>query len=86
MTTYTATAQLQGPTIATLQAQAGALALQLAGDTHAVVEVELSGIEAMYSAPSSAPMSWRATATIVLESRPAEPEPDAEPGDTPDTP
>lgn len=68
MTTYTAKASLQAPTIATLEAQAGTLALALASDTHTVESIELEGIEAVYSTPPTggAPMPWRAQAIITL--------------------
>lgn len=82
MTTYTAKASLQAPTIATLEAQAGALALSLASGTHTVESIELEGIEAAYSTPpSGSPMPWRASAIItlapVLEEEPAPVEPTA---------
>jgi len=67
VTTYTAKASLQAPTIATLEAQAGTLALSLASDTHTVERIELEGIEAVYSTPpSGSPMPWRAQAIITL--------------------
>lgn len=67
MTTYTAKAGLQAPTLATLEAQAGTLAASLASDTHTVEAIELADIEAVYSTPpSGAPMPWRAQATITL--------------------
>ena len=93
MTTYTAKASLQAPTIATLEAQAGSLALSLASDTHTVETIELSDIEAVYSTPpSGSPMPWRAQATITLvpavgeESPPVEEEPVQEAGPEEPTP
>lgn len=81
MTTHTATADLLAPTIDTLEAQASILAVGLAGASHVVESVELSGIKAAYSTPPTGePMPWRAVAKITLSMRPVEePEPEVPP-------